>query len=62
LNASEDLASKYNPWSRGPRDCLGKYFAMLEAKMAVSALVLRYDLLECVNPEEQIAYKVTACP
>jgi cytochrome P450 len=46
----------------GPRDCLGKYFAMLEAKMAVSALVLRYDLLECVNPEEQIAYKVTACP
>jgi cytochrome P450 len=61
LDASDNSASKFNAWSRGPRDCLGKYFAMLEAKMAVSALVLRYDL-ECVNLAEEMCYKVTACP
>jgi cytochrome P450 len=61
LDASENLASKFNGWSRGPRDCLGRYFAKLEAKMAVSALVLRYDL-ECVNPAEELCYKVSACP
>jgi cytochrome P450 len=61
LDASDNGASKFNAWSRGPRDCLGKYFAKLEAKMAVSALVLRYDL-ECVNPAEEMCYRLTACP
>jgi cytokinin trans-hydroxylase len=32
LDASKKPA--FNAWSRGPRDCQGKYFAMLEAKMA----------------------------
>jgi cytochrome P450 len=61
LDASDNGASKFNAWSRGPRDCLGKYFAKLEAKMAVSALVLRYDL-ECVNQAEEMCYRLTACP
>jgi hypothetical protein len=29
--------------------------------MAVSALVFRYDL-DCVNPVEEICYKVSVCP
>jgi cytochrome P450 len=61
IDASGSLAKKWNPWSRGPRDCLGKYFAMLEAKMALSSLVLKYNLA-CVDPTEEICYKVTACP
>jgi cytochrome P450 len=48
-------------FSRGPRDCLGKYFALLEAKVAVSAIVQRYEM-ECINPNDTLCYKVTFCP
>lgn len=61
IDPPANLARRWNPWSRGPRDCMGKYFAMLEAKMAMSALVLKYDF-ECVNPNEEICYRVTASP
>ena len=61
FSKTDNFATKWVAFSRGPRDCLGKYFAMLEAKMAVSALVLRYDL-ECMDPNEEWSYKVTAVP
>lgn len=48
-------------FSRGPRDCLGKYFALLEIKIAVSAIVQRYEM-ECINPNDNFCYKVTQCP
>lgn len=57
----EEVATKWIPFLRGSRDCLGKYFATLEAKLAVSRLVLRYEM-ECVDPDEEICYKVTAVP
>jgi cytochrome P450 len=53
--------SQFISFSRGPRDCLGKYFAILEAKIAISAIVQAYDM-ECVDPNDCILYRVTSCP
>jgi cytochrome P450 len=57
----DSFSSQFIAFSRGPRDCLGKYFAMLEAKIALSAIVQGYDM-ECVDPNDCISYKVTSCP
>lgn len=62
LDGSEDrLNEKFLAFSRGPRDCIGKHFAMLEAKLAVSALVTRYNI-ECVDPNEKIITEITNIP
>ena len=62
LDGSEDdVASKFHPFSKGPRDCIGKYFAMLEAKQAVAKLCLSFDF-DCVDLDEEISYKVTSTP
>ncbi|CAB9520999.1 Leukotriene-B(4) omega-hydroxylase 2 [Seminavis robusta] len=57
----EEYADKYIPFLKGPRVCLGKYFALLEAKLAISALAQRYDM-SCVNPNETISYRITTSP
>jgi len=59
--SEDDINSKFMAFSRGPRDCIGKYFAILEAKLAVSALAMKYDL-ECVNPNDRIFTFLTNVP
>jgi cytochrome P450 len=59
--SEENLGDKYLPFLRGPRDCIGKYFAYLELKLAVSSLVMRYDS-KCVDPNETIVTIVTNIP
>jgi cytochrome P450 len=62
LDGSEErIAEKFLAFSRGPRDCIGKYFALLEAKLAVSALVTAYEL-ECVDPNETFYSQITNLP
>lgn len=56
-----NVSHKFLSFSRGPRDCLGKYFAMLEAKIAVSAIVTQYEM-KCVDPNDHPCSKVTLCP
>lgn len=51
----------FGPFSRGPRDCIGKHFAMLEGKVAVAALLGAFDF-EVTHPHERIAYHVTQRP
>jgi cytochrome P450 len=48
-------------FSRGPRDCIGKYFAFAEEKLALSRLVTKYNL-ELVNPNETIRSQLTLLP
>ncbi|KAL3921660.1 MAG: hypothetical protein SGILL_002634, partial [Bacillariaceae sp.] len=59
--APESYANKYLPFSKGKRDCLGKYFATVEAKLAIAALVQRYDM-RCYDEDEKIGYRITAYP
>ena len=62
FDGSEDnLHAKFWPFSRGPRDCIGKYFALLEAKLAISALATRYDF-DCVDPNDHIFAMLTNIP
>jgi cytochrome P450 len=62
IDGSEDrLNDKFIPFSRGPRDCIGKNFAILEAKLAVSALVSFYEF-ECIDPKERIYAQLTLQP
>lgn len=39
------LEYKYQPFSRGSRDCIGKYVAMMEAKIAIAAIFLSFDAI-----------------
>lgn len=59
--SEENLNDKFLAFSRGPRDCIGKYFAMLEAKLAISALVSRYNL-KCDDENEILANQLTNIP
>jgi len=62
IDSSEgDIILKYLPFSKGKRDCIGKYFALLEAKLAISALVMRYDL-ECDDPTDYMEQVLTNLP
>eukprot|EP00933_Yihiella_yeosuensis_P033800 TRINITY_DN27433_c0_g1_i1.p1 TRINITY_DN27433_c0_g1~~TRINITY_DN27433_c0_g1_i1.p1 ORF type:complete len:526 (+),score=98.40 TRINITY_DN27433_c0_g1_i1:96-1673(+) len=51
----------FGPFSRGPRDCIGKYFAILEGKLAVAALASMFDFT-AVHSDEGPAYRVTQRP
>jgi cytochrome P450 len=59
--APQSYAHKFLPFSKGSRDCLGKYFAILEAKLAIARLAQRYDMT-CINPDEPLGYRQTAYP
>ncbi|KAG7374640.1 cytochrome P450 [Nitzschia inconspicua] len=58
---SDMYSHKFLPFSKGKRDCLGKYFAMIEAKLAVAALVQRYDMT-CYDEKETVGTRITSYP
>jgi cytochrome P450 len=42
-----DVREAFQPFSYGPRDCLGQSFAMHEMRMILAALVLTFDIELC---------------
>mmetsp|Transcript_23792 Transcript_23792/g.52006 ORF Transcript_23792/g.52006 Transcript_23792/m.52006 type:complete len:241 (-) Transcript_23792:382-1104(-) len=50
------------PFSRGPRDCIGKYFALLETKIALAVLVTRYDGVALEAENEVYTTRITSLP
>jgi len=49
------------PFSKGSRDCIGKYFALLETKIALAALMCRYDGT-AVDANEVYTARLTSIP
>ena len=42
LDADENEGFKFLPFIQGPRNCLGQYLALLEARVVLCSLVKRY--------------------
>ena len=62
-DAGKKLTSSFSflPFSKGSRDCIGKYFALLETKIALAALICRYDGI-AVDPNEVYTTRLTSIP
>lgn len=56
------LSFGFLPFSKGSRDCIGKYFAMLEAKIALAALITRYDGTPVDADKEVYTAVITSVP
>jgi len=50
------------PFSKGSRDCIGKYFALLETKIALAALITRYDGSVVDADREVYTARLTSVP
>lgn len=58
------LSQSYSflPFSKGSRDCIGKYFALLETKIALAALITRFDGVALDAENEVYRSKITSSP
>lgn len=54
-------SSSLLPFSKEERDCIGKYFAFLKTKIALAALICRYDR-DVVDVDEVYARRLTSIP
>lgn len=64
-NESNRHPASYIPFGIGPRQCMGRKFALLELKTAMCKLILKYEFALCPGKEESIKLRVpliTICP
>ncbi|KAH6944297.1 hypothetical protein HPB50_002613 [Hyalomma asiaticum] len=57
--------ASYIPFGIGPRQCMGRKFALLELKTALCKLILKYEFAVCPGNEKPVKLKVpliTICP
>ena len=59
--SSSKCAKNWMPFSDGRRDCIGKHFAMLESKIALSSIILNFNS-EIVDSDECMVMKVVNRP
>jgi cytochrome P450 len=52
----------YMPFSRGPRDCIGSKFALLEAKTIMSMIYRQFEFKYAGEKPEEVLMSVTAHP
>lgn len=52
----------YTPFSKGPRDCIGQILAVIEAKVVLATLLMRFDFHFAGGVPEDRVYRVTGIP
>lgn len=52
----------YMPFSRGPRDCIGSRFALLEAKTILAMILKHFEFEYAGKKPEEVMMSVTAHP
>jgi len=60
FNQSTIQKIQFQPFGRGPRECIGKRYAMLVLKLTLAKLLSQYKLIPSARTEENISiqYKV----
>jgi len=53
-NRDKIVEMTYMPFGEGPRNCIGRRFALMEAKMALVEVLRRFNLETCANTPEQL--------
>ena len=52
----------YTPFSKGPRDCIGQVFALLEGKALLCLLYSKFSFKYGGKGDEELIYKITSVP
>jgi len=61
-NLSEEETKAFFPFGLGPRSCIGRYFAILEAKVVASIIMQQYELKLVENQAIKPIFLITASP
>ena len=53
----EIIEMTYMPFGEGPRNCIGRRFALMEAKMALVEVLRRFNLQTCDKTPETLSVR-----